>query len=151
MMRPRVEPSRDAHPARTTMNRITTLGAAATAAWVRQHGLDVARTPHWYVEISVPTDSVDIRLEINLYPEEWGVVFRRGNRVSSVRVTDVPFVHGLDDHKLLSELPELARIDDLLAVLERRYDVAFHRTRVTVRSNLTRATAIVRSWLVGQR
>jgi len=129
----------------------TTIGAAASAAWAEQQGLDVSRTPHWYVEISVPTDSADTRFEINVYPEEWGVVFQRGNRVSSIRVTDIPFVHGLDDHRLLKDLPELAKIDDLLASLERRYDVAFHRTRATVRSNLIRATAIVRPWLVGQR
>lgn len=78
-------------------------------------------------------------------------MFRRGHRVSSIRVTDVQFVHGLDDHHMLKDLPDLTKIDDLLALLERRYDVAFHRTRATVRSNLVRATAIVRPWLVGQR
>ena len=133
------------------MNTSTTIGGAASAAWIEQHGLDVSRAAHWYVEISIPTDSADTRFEINIYPEEWGIVFRRGSRVSSIRVTDVPFVHGLDDHRLISQLPALERIDDLLGLIEQRYDVAFHRMRATVRSNLPRATAIVWPWLVGAR
>jgi hypothetical protein len=133
------------------MNGSTTIGAAASAAWIERQGLDVSATPHWYVEIAIPSDDVDTRFEINIYPEEWGIVFRRSTRVSSIRVTDVPFVHGLDDHRLLSHLPALEQIDDLLALLELRYDVAFHRMRASVRSNLVRSTAVVRSWLVGAR
>jgi hypothetical protein len=130
---------------------LTTLGSQAAAAWAAQVGLDVAGTPHWYVEIELHTDPVEAQLDLNIYPEEWGVVFRRGNRVSSIRVTDVPFVHGKDDHGLLTGLPELARFDELLAMLERRYDVVFQRTHPAVRSNLRRALASVRPWLVGSR
>jgi hypothetical protein len=36
-------------------------------------------------------------------------------------------------------------------VLERRHDVAFHRARATIRTNLARAITSVRPWLVGQR
>jgi hypothetical protein len=129
------------------MNRV--IGAAASAAWISRHELDVSKEPHWYVEISLPADVVDTRLEINIYPEEWGVIFRRGNRVSSIRVTDIPFVHGNDDHRLLSEIPALDEIHALLRNLEGRYDFAFQPTKATVRSNLVRATAIVRPWLVG--
>lgn len=128
------------------MNQPATMGAAASAAWTEQHGLEV-----WYVEISIPTDTEDTRLELNIYPEEWGVIFRRGNRVSSIRVTDIAFVHGHDDYRLLHEVPSLDRIDDLLALLERRHDIAFQRIWTTVRSNLIGAPSIVRSWLVGPR
>jgi hypothetical protein len=133
------------------MNGPSITGAAATAAWAQKHGLDTTRTAHWHVEISIPTDVADTLFEINIYPEEWGIVFRRGSRVSSIRVTDIPFVHGHDDHRLLALLPDLEKIDDLLAVLERRYDVAFHRARATIRTNLVRAATNVRPWLVGQR
>lgn len=132
------------------MNR-NMIGAAASAAWIEQHGLDASRTPHWYVEITIPTDSPGVQFEINIYPEEWGVIFRREHRVSSLRVTDIPFIHGLDEHRLLPDLPPLDRIDDLLALLERREGLAFHRARATVRSNLNRATSMVRAWLVGKR
>ena len=128
-----------------------TKGAAESVAWIDHQGLDTSRTVHWYVEISIPTESADTTFELNIYPEEWGVVFRRGPRVSSIRVTDVPFVHGLDEHRLLQELPGLDRIDTLLASLERRYEIEFQRARAAVRTNLVRATAIVRPWLVSQR
>jgi hypothetical protein len=128
-----------------------TPGAAASAAWIEQQGLDVSRTPHWYVEITIPSDEPDTRFELNLYPEEWGIVFQRGSRVSSIRVTDIAFVHGLDDHRLISQVPPLERIHDLLGLIERRYDIALFRMRANVRSNLARAVAVVRPWLVGAR
>ncbi len=134
------------------MNAIDqTTGAAASAAWLEARGLDTTRTPHWYVEITIESDSPDVRFELNIYPEEWGVVFRRGARVSSIRVTDVAFVHGLDEHGLLSQLLGLDRIGDLLVQLERRFGLTFLRTRATVRTNLVRATAVVRPWLLGSR
>jgi hypothetical protein len=133
------------------MSKHQTIGALASAAWVERHGLHVSGTPHWYLEISIPTDAADTRFEINIYPEEWGIIFRRGNRVSSIRVTDLPFVHGLDDHRLLQHVSDIETIDHILALLEQRYDLAFHRMKATVRSNLTRAASIVRAWLVWHR
>jgi hypothetical protein len=129
-----------------------TQGAAASAAWLDLQGLDAARTPHWYVEITIPSTSAsDSRFELNIYPEEWGFVFRRGPRISSVRVTDVPFVHGRDDHKLVDEVPPLAEIHRLLDSLEARHGMELLRTKTTVKSNLVRASAIVRAWLVSHR
>jgi hypothetical protein len=128
-----------------------TQGAAASAAWLEVHGLDAARAPHWYIEITIPTASADSRFDLNVYPEEWGFVFRRGPRISSVRVTDVPFVHGRDDHNLLDEVPPLAEIHQLLHKLEARHGMEFLRTRATVKSNLVRASAIVRAWFVSYR
>lgn len=133
------------------MNSSKLPGAAASAAWLEQRGLHAGRTPHWYVDIIIESESPDTRFEMNIYPEEWGYVFRRGPRMSSIRITDVPFVHGLDDHRLLSQTPPLDRIGDLLVALERKYDFAFHRESASVKSNLTRATGAVRSWLEGQR
>ena len=122
-------------------------GAAASATWARTHGLDVSRTPHWYVEIQLPTQRTDTRLDINLYPEEWGLIFRREGRVSSIRVTDVPFVHGLDDDKLLRDFPQLVDLHRFLDELERRFEIQFARQRPLVHSNVTDATTSVRAWL----
>jgi hypothetical protein len=124
-----------------------TVGALASGAWLEQRGLDASRVPHWYVEITIGTDSPDTRLEVNIYPEEWGFVFRRGQRVSSIRITDVAFVHGVDEHRLLAETPSLERICDLLATLERRHAMTFLRDRPSVRSNLVRATSVIRPWM----
>ena len=102
----------------------------------------------------MPTTRVganDVYFELHIYPEEWGFVFRRGARVSSIRITDVPFVHGRDDHQLLSATPSLDRVREFLEHLEIRYGIAFVRTRAIVKSNLIRATSVIRPWLVGMR
>jgi hypothetical protein len=124
-----------------------TLGSAASVKWLDDRGLDARRTPHWYVEVSIDSDQRDTRLELNIYPEEWGFVLRRGTKMSSIRITDVPFVHGLDDFQLLATTPALAEFGGLITVIERRFELGFFTTRATVRSNLTRAAAVVRPWL----
>jgi hypothetical protein len=126
---------------------VNTIGAVASGRWLDERGLDASRTPHWYVEISIGSDSADTRFELNIYPEEWGYQFRRGARVSSIRVTDIAFVHGFDDYRLLADTPPLDRIEDLLVTIERRCDIGFRRDRPTVHSNLARAAMVVRSWL----
>lgn len=133
--------------AQTLLLDLKTLGALASLRWLDERGLDSSKAPHWYVEISIDSDQRDTRLELNIYPEEWGFVLRRGSKVSSIRITDVPFVHGLDDFKLLAETPALAEFGSLVAKLERRFEVGFQTTRATVRSNLVRAGAVIRPWL----
>ena len=83
---------------------------ARSVAQARRASISASAVAHWYIEITLASDIADTRLELNLYPEEWGFVFRRGTRVSSIRVTDIPFVHGFDDHGLLGKTPELERI-----------------------------------------
>lgn len=123
-----------------------TVGAVESNAWLSQRGLS-ARQAQWYVEVEIISDTPGVRFEINIYPEEWGFVFRDGIRVTSIRVTDIAFVHGLDDHGLLRHTPALERISDLLGKLEQRYGMAFDRERPAVRSNLVDATAVVAPWL----
>lgn len=122
-------------------------GAIEAARWLELCGLDASSTPRWYVEIEIPSSVEGMSLELRIYQEEWGFVFRTPTRVSSIRVTDVPFVHGADDLGLLSLTPPLDRISDLLDILQKRFHMSFHRTRPTVRSNFARATAAVRTWL----
>ncbi len=120
----------------------------ATTQWIEQCGLATLNTPSWYVEVSISTAREDTRCELNVYPDEWGVIFRRGIRVSSVRVTDVAFVHGRDDDNLLRVFPSLDRVRNLITLLEHRFDLAFDRAGSAVHSNLTRASAIIRGWLL---
>jgi hypothetical protein len=128
---------------------LSTLGARASAAWLAARGLDATRSPHWYVEIVLGgRDALDHgHFELDLYPEEWGFVFRSGRRVSSIRITDQPFVHGSDDHALLAETPPLERVGDLVRAIERKRRLPFQRDDVTVRSDLARAEAAVRAWV----
>lgn len=128
---------------------LNTMGARASAAWLEDRGLDARNTPRWYVEVTlIASDTAsDVSFELNIYPEEWGYILRAGSRVSSIRVTDIAFVHGKDDHQLLSITPALANIGELITLIEMRKAVAFHRTQALVRSNLTRATSVVRAWL----
>jgi hypothetical protein len=127
-----------------------TLGAAASHRWLIDRGLEPPSS-HWYVEIRIETDVLDVRFELNIYPEEWGFVFRYGRRVSSIRITDVAFVHGRDEHQLLSKTPPLEQIGELLAELEQRYVVRFAHKSAIVKSNLIRATAAIRPWLQAPR
>lgn len=128
---------------------LNTMGARASAAWLEDRGLDTRQTTQWYVEITLiaPDTDYDVGFELNIYPEEWGYILRAGSRVSSIRITDIPFVHGRDDHQLLSVTPELANIGRLVTFIETRKAVVFHRTQAHVRSNLARATSVVRAWL----
>ena len=131
------------------MTASKTFGARESAAWLDARGL--ASPPHWYVEITLDSDDADTRIELNVYPEEWGFVFRRGMRVSSIRVTDIPFVHGTDDHRLLAQTPALDGFGALLESLERRYAIVFRRSHPTVRSEIARASEAVRRWLEAPR
>lgn len=121
------------------------LGAAESATWLAERGL--VPVPHWFVEIEIGSDEPDIGIVINIYPEEWGFVFRRGPHVSSIRITDVPFVHGADDDSLLAHTPRLEHLEQLLAGLEHRFGITFQRASVIVHANLIRASAVVRAWL----
>lgn len=130
------------------MHLTPTLGAAASASWLEARELDVRATPHWFVEIAIDSRTLDSRFELNIYPEEWGFAFRRGTRASSIRITDIAFVHGLDDFQLQPRTPALERIADLLRELEQRHEIAIDRANARVRSNLVRAKAVVRAWLL---
>ncbi len=142
------EPGAGAAYSSDLMNPLRSIrGAIETAKWLEQRGLDASKAPHWHVEIEIPSNVEGMTLELRIYQEEWGYVFRTPTRASSIRVTDQPFVHGADDLELLPVTPPLDRIGDLIDGLQRRFHMSFHRTRPTVRSNLPRATSAVRTWL----
>jgi hypothetical protein len=125
------------------------MGALASKAWLDARGLDAQARAAWYVEVQIYTDVPSARFELNLYPEEWGFVFRLQTRLSSIRITDLAFVHGADDMKLLGRTPSLDGLSELIAALETEHAVRFDCARAVVRTNLEegRTTAAVRSWL----
>ncbi len=133
----------------------STAGGRAAAQWLRERHLGSSKP--WYAEVALDVvdrpasvtyfGDTDTRFHINVYPEEWGVFFCTSSRASWIRVTDEPFVHGRDDHDLLSQLPELSRIGYLLHALEERYRIRFRRDHALVRTNLIGGQKAIRAWL----
>ena len=126
-------------------------GPLASAAWLNARGL-LPRESKWFVEIELAATGKSERarlakLLLEVYAEEWGFRFERDDRVSWIRVTDVPFVHGRDDHGLLPKTPRLERIGLLLRALEGEHDIEFERTRPTIRSNVPDSERVIPSWI----
>ena len=128
---------------------LTTLGAVASRDWLAARGLGSRAHHPWHVEIQLYADIPNARFELNLYPEEWGFLFRLRARLSWIRVTDLAFVHGADDLGLLGRTPHLDRIATLIDALEIEHGIRFDGHRAVVRTNLDegRATLAVRAWL----
>lgn len=135
--------------------RALTVGARASREWMTARGLEAEQS--WFVEIAIDvfdrpasstyTTDADTRFHINVYPEEWGMFFCHGSRASWIRVTDLAFVHGRDDHRLIDEVPVLPNIGGFLRDLERRYRLAFRRDQAMIHANVAGAETAIRSWL----
>ncbi|NVB82043.1 MAG: hypothetical protein HOV81_26920 [Kofleriaceae bacterium] len=142
-------PSKLARPSATS-----TIGARAAEAWLEERELVYPKD--WHVEIFLDVvkrparekhDGDASRLHISVYPDEWGVYFAHGGKASWVRVTDVAFVHGRDDFKLLAAKPSLAKIGALVRRLEKKHRIQFQRKHALVRTNLPRSRAAIGRWL----
>jgi hypothetical protein len=121
-------------------------GPLAAAAWLASFEV-VPPGARWYVEVVL---GIDPRFYLDVYSEEWGFRFVHGERTSWIRVTDIPFVHGRDDHGLLPDTPRLGAIGRLLGKLEATLGVAIPRDPVLVRTNVPEAEAKVRAWISTQ-
>jgi len=126
-------------------------GPLASAAWLNARGL-LPREAKWFVEIELPAKGkseheILAKLLLEVYAEEWGFRFERDRRVSWIRVTDVPFVHGRDDHGLLVKIPRLERIGHLVRAIEGEHKIEFERKRPTIRSNVPDNTGVIPSWI----
>lgn len=137
----------------------TSAGASAAHSWLESLGLHPPPGAlRWHAEISLDVidgparaefdEHVDTRFHIDLYSEEWGFFFCHAGRVSWIRVTDIPFVHGRDDHQLLTQTPSLAAIGELIRRLETKHGVRFNRQHAIIRTNIAAAEPIVRRWLL---
>ena len=148
------QPSR--HPIGTPKGLDPNAGLLASAAWLAARGLQpLGKT--WDVEVALDVvtqpatfDFDDItasRLQLFIYAEEWGFRFAHDGRWSWIRVTDIPFAHGRDEHRLLTLTPPLKYIRDLVRELENRYSLHFHRDRAAVRTTIPNAEDAIRRWL----
>jgi len=134
------------HPLVTPLRGLSpNTGPLATAQWLVQRDMAVGAPPRWYVEVTFDVPGRDTRLQLEIYSDEWGVQLRHDGRESWIRVTDVAFVHGRDDHRLLGRVRRLSAISDLIASLESELGVRFDRERVVVQTNLSDEQR-VRAW-----
>lgn len=133
------------------------VGMRAAASWLGDRKLQTPTLKRWHVEVSIATldepaplnydDRVDTRFHVDIYSEEWGFFFCHGGRASWIRVTDIPFVHGRDDFKLLALTPTLSEVGQLLRSIEKHHQLAFHRRHALVRTNIAGAEGSIRRWV----
>ena len=121
-------------------------GPMASAAWLANLEL-FPKDPKWSVEIAMATADGGARFQIEIFAEEWGFSFSVGDKLSWIRVTDVPFVHGRDEHELLGSTPPLKRIGELLYQIERRHAVRFERKTAAIRTTIANAEPAIRHWI----
>jgi hypothetical protein len=141
----------------STQHSWSNTGAAAAAQWVRDRGVPVMPGQRWHIEIALDVSdtpaSVDFdeksatRFHLDIYSEEWGHYFCHAGRSSWIRVTDLAFVHGRDEHHLLGLTPSLRDIGQLVRHLEQKYAIRFRRDLALIRTNLASAEAKIRQWL----
>jgi hypothetical protein len=130
-------------------------GPIAAASWLAAREI-VPPTPSWSAEIIFPSaehltdldfdENVHTLFKLDIFAEEWGFKFCYRGRLSWIRVTDIRFVHGRDDHELLPVTPPLRNIGSLLAQIETRYDIAFPRTHADVVTTIPGAEDAIRAW-----
>jgi hypothetical protein len=133
------------------------VGARAAKGWFDERGFDGPQVQRWHAELSMTTldgpapahfdERTDTRFHIDIYAEEWGFFFCHGGRTSWIRVTDIPFVHGRDEFRLLAQVPALADIGALVRGLENQHGVMFRRKHAMVRTNVARAEVAIRRWI----
>jgi hypothetical protein len=121
----------------------TNTGPIAAAAWLATQGL-LPESARWSVEVTLAAPEAQLVIEV--FAEEWGFRFEKGERVSWIRVTDVPFIHGRDEHGLLRETPALKSFGKLVRKLEEQHGIQFDRKAAAVRSTITGAEPVIRAW-----
>ena len=137
----------------------TNAGTLAAAAWLSSLGLNPPPgTLRWHAEISLDVregpapaefdEARDSRFHLDIYSEEWGFFFCHAGRVSWIRITDIPFVHGRDDHHLLTQTPALPDVGKLLRSLETKHEIKFRRAQALIRTNVVAAEPMIRRWLL---
>lgn len=111
--------------------------------WEVEIGLDIVDAP---ATLAFNTARAT-RLQIYIYSDEWGFRFCHGGRESWIRITDIPFVHGRDDHRLLTATPPLKSLGMFVRALEAQHGVKFQRRHAAIATSISNSEAIIRSWL----
>lgn len=132
------------HPIGTPRGLSANTGPIASAAWLAAREL-YPKESRWH---AVSTLAVaETRFQIEIFAEEWGFKFDHAGRESWIRVTDVPFVHGRDEHDLLGETPPLRYIGKLVRKLEVAHALRFDRSAAQIETTIASAEPVIRGWL----
>lgn len=144
-------------PSLSRYDAATTAGTLAARAWLLARNLSATGLLRWHAEILLDVadqparsefeESVDTRFRIDLYSEEWGFLFCHAGQASWIRVTDVPFVHGRDDFRLLDHIPPLRELGALVRSVEHRHGLRLHRRHALVKTNLPASESSIRRWV----
>jgi len=132
-------------------------GAMAAGSWVNDLGLTVPTGTRWHIEIQLDVietrapsefdEATATRFHLDIYSEEWGFYFCHAGQCSWIRVTDQAFMHGRDDYQLLGMTPALKDIGQLVRHLEHTFGLRFRRDLALVRTNLSKAEPVLRTWI----
>jgi hypothetical protein len=117
--------------------------APPTSRWHVGIYLDAVERP----AITTWNDAVDTRFHLDIFSEEWGLFFCHGGKASWIRVTDIAFIHGRDDFRLLEWMPSLDRISVLLRSLEQVHSIKLQRRFAAIETEMPRIEPSVRAWL----
>lgn len=138
-------------------DKATTAGMLAARSWLTSCGLTSTGVLRWHAEILLDVvdqpareefdDRFDTRFRIEIYAEEWGFFVCHAGQSSWIRVTDIPFVHGRDDFRLLGSTPSLRDLGGLIRSLERQHRIHFSRGNARVSTNLPAAEPSIRRWV----
>jgi hypothetical protein len=122
-------------------------GPLATSSWLVARAL-LPGDPRWFVELvfEIAGEATTV-FQLEIYAEEWGYQFHHDGKASWIRVTDIPFVHGQDEHALLRETPKLHDIGRLFRTLDTRFGLGLSGCIPTVRTNIRGAEPIVLEWV----
>jgi hypothetical protein len=122
----------------------TNTGPIASAAWLAARDL-FPKEQRWNAVATLAAGESRFRIEI--FAEEWGFRFEHAGRESWIRVTDVPFVHGRDDHDLLRATPPLKKLGKLVRAIEVTHALAFDRGGAHIETTIAGGERVIRSWI----
>jgi hypothetical protein len=139
---------------------MVTAGALASSTWLASRALSAPPDRRWHVEIALSTSTerapvvtehdgtAATSFHLDIYAEEWGFHVEAQGQSSWIRVTDIAFVHGRDDFRLMAVCPPLEDIGVLLRRFEQQHEVRFQRQHAAVTTNLNGAESTLRSWIL---
>jgi hypothetical protein len=137
--------NRGVHPIGTPKGLSSNTGPIASAAWLTARDL-YPKEPRWHAVIALES-LPGTTLAIEIFAEEWGFRFTHDAKESWIRVTDVPFVHGRDEHELITQIPPLRDFGTLVRSLEQRFGVRFLRRRAAIRTSIAHSDRAIRRWV----
>jgi hypothetical protein len=125
------------------------IGPSDSARWLSARGLRAAPGERWATTIVLDDDALapTWQLQIAIEALEWSFCLTHENKMSWIRVLDVPRIQERDDFDLLSQSPALRNLAALVQWIEDRLQTRFRRAHARIRTTLPDAHAKIRLWV----